>query len=89
MRLLSCRPICKTVSDAVYVLDVIYGFDPRDSQATLEASNFIPDGGYKQFLNENGLAKKRSSVVRIPFSGTYTPESIARSDFENHLNTLR
>ena len=77
------------MSDAVYVLDTIVGFDPRDRQATLEAAKFIPNGRYKQFLNKNGLAGKRLGVVRNPFSASYIPESIARSDFEDHLKTFR
>ncbi|CAK9315342.1 unnamed protein product [Citrullus colocynthis] len=44
-------PIARTLSDAVYVLDAIVGFDPRDAEATSQASKFIPQGGYKQFLN--------------------------------------
>ena len=82
------RPICWTVSDAVYVLDAIVGFDLRDSQATEEASKFIPNGGYKQFFNKDGLTGKRLGVVRNPFSYFYN-ESTAILAFEAHLNTLR
>ena len=82
------RPICWTVSDAVYVLDAIVGFDLRDSQATEEASKFIPNGGYKQFLNKDGFTGKRLGVVRNPFSYFYD-ESSAIPAFEAHLNTLR
>lgn len=60
-------PICRTVSDAVYVLDSIVGFDIRDLEATRAAAKFIPAGGYKQFLNEDGLKGKRLGVVRHPF----------------------
>ncbi|RVW38602.1 putative amidase C869.01 [Vitis vinifera] len=59
-------PICRTVSDAVEVLDVIVGFDYRD-EATRTASKYIPQGGYKQFLNANGLKGKRLGIVRNPF----------------------
>ncbi|CAN1307612.1 Probable amidase At4g34880 [Linum perenne] len=52
-------PICRTVSDAVYVLDAIVGFDPRDCEATNEAAKFIPSGGYKQFLKKDGLKGKK------------------------------
>ncbi|ERN13509.1 hypothetical protein AMTR_s00041p00218480 [Amborella trichopoda] len=41
------RPICRTVSDAVYVLDEIVGFDRRDRKANRTALKFIPAGGYK------------------------------------------
>ncbi|KAE8008711.1 hypothetical protein FH972_005200 [Carpinus fangiana] len=44
------KPVSKTVSDAVYVLDAIVGFDYNDG-ATWDAVNYIPHSGYKQFLN--------------------------------------
>ncbi|CAN0878876.1 Probable amidase At4g34880 [Linum grandiflorum] len=48
-------PICRTVSDAVHVLDAIVGLDENDP-ATREASKYIPRDGYKQFLrNPNRL----------------------------------
>lgn len=56
------RPICRTVSDAVIVLDAIVGYDPLD-EATKTASEFIPEGGYKQFLTASGLKGKRLGVV--------------------------
>ncbi|CAF2067805.1 unnamed protein product [Brassica napus] len=43
----SVGPICRTVSDAVIVLDAIVGYDPLD-EATKTASQFISKGGYKQ-----------------------------------------
>uniref|UniRef100_M0ZMX1 Amidase n=2 Tax=Solanum tuberosum TaxID=4113 RepID=M0ZMX1_SOLTU len=50
-------PICRNVTDAVYMLDVIVGSDPRD-EVTTEAAKYIPEGGYKQFLVEDGLKGK-------------------------------
>ncbi|RID77420.1 hypothetical protein BRARA_A00337, partial [Brassica rapa] len=58
----SVGPICRTVSDAVIVLDAIVGYDPLD-EATKTASRFIPKGGYKQFLTASGLKGKRLGVV--------------------------
>ncbi|PSS25996.1 Amidase [Actinidia chinensis var. chinensis] len=81
-------PICRTVSDAVQVLDAIVGFDPRDFEATQEAAKFIPAGGYKQFLNVDGLKGKRLGVVMNPFLSLLN-RSTAASTFEHHLNTLR
>ncbi|WCJ42171.1 Glutamyl-tRNA(Gln) amidotransferase subunit A [Euphorbia peplus] len=79
-------PICRTVSDAVYVLDAIVGTDYNDG-ATRGASKYIPYGGYKQFLNPYGLKGKRLGVVRNPFlSSSSKAESQA---FEYHLQTLR
>ncbi|KAL8556356.1 hypothetical protein ACS0TY_003968 [Phlomoides rotata] len=80
-------PICRTVSDAVYVLDVIAGSDPSD-EATTEVAKFIPEGGYKQYLNENGLQGKKLGIVRHPFVEKMhnTREFEA---FELHINTFR
>jgi amidase len=81
-------PICRTVTDAVYVLDAIVGFDPRDYEATKAATVFIPKGGYRQFLNGDGLKGKKLGVVRKPFLDSYNG-SIAIPTFEHHLNVLR
>ncbi|KAJ0010526.1 hypothetical protein Pint_34364 [Pistacia integerrima] len=40
-------PICRTVADAVYVLDAIVGFDHND-KATREASKYIPSWWLRQ-----------------------------------------
>ncbi|KAG8655841.1 hypothetical protein MANES_04G077750v8, partial [Manihot esculenta] len=79
-------PICRTVSDAVYVLDAIVGFDPRDPEATIEAAKFIPRGGYIQFLRDDGLKDKRLGVVRFPAPFN---DSTVLSTFNNHLEVLR
>lgn len=81
------RPICRTVADAVYVLDAIVGFDDND-EATREASKYIPLGGYKQFLKLDGLRGKRLGIVRKLVSSFATSSEVARS-FENHIQTLR
>lgn len=81
------RPICRTVSDAVYVLDTLVGFDPSDV-ATKEAARFIPHGGYKQFLNKNGLKGKRLGVVRNPFLLLFNRSSAVQV-LETHLQTFR
>ena len=41
----------KTVRDAVYALDAIYGIDPRDNY-TLAQDGKTPAGGYAQFLTD-------------------------------------
>lgn len=76
------------MSDAVYVLDVIAGFDPQDYEATKEAAKFLPVGGYKQFLNPNGLEGKRLGVVRNPFVSSLNKSSVIE-EFEQHLKTIR
>ncbi|KAL9391320.1 hypothetical protein Peur_015240 [Populus x canadensis] len=79
-------PLCRTVSDAVHVLDAIVGVDSNDNE-TKAASKYIPCGGYKQYLKPNGVKGKRLGIVRNPFlSFVSEPESQA---FENHLQTLR
>lgn len=46
----------RTVRDAVYVLDAIYGIDPRDNY-TLAQRGHTPAGGYAQYLtNKTSLA---------------------------------
>lgn len=82
------RPIARTVSDAVYALDAIVGFDPTDSEATQPASYFIPQAGYKQFLNKDGLNGSRLGVVRYPFL-PLSNRSLAIPVLEAHLQTLR
>ncbi|KAK9165172.1 hypothetical protein Scep_000363 [Stephania cephalantha] len=81
-------PLCRTVSDAVEVLDAIVGFDRKDAAATREASKFIPYGGYKQFLKPYGVNGKRLGVVRNPFS-SFPSDSTVIQAFESHLHTLR
>ncbi|KAI3446224.1 hypothetical protein Pfo_002889 [Paulownia fortunei] len=80
-------PICRTVSDAVYVLDVIAGLDPRD-EATSKSAKFIPEGGYKQFLNEDGLKGKRLGIVRHPFMEKIH-DTAEFEAFELHIDTFR
>ncbi|CAH2076759.1 unnamed protein product [Thlaspi arvense] len=69
-------PICRTVSDAVHLLDAIVGYDPLD-EATKAASEFIPEGGYRQFLKPNGLKGKRLGIV------------MEHSHLDQHIKTLR
>ncbi|XVE67118.1 hypothetical protein DITRI_Ditri08aG0134800 [Diplodiscus trichospermus] len=80
-------PMTRTVADAVHLLDAIVGFDPRDSEATAEAAKFIPDGGYKQFLNKDGIRGKRLGVVRHPFLDSLNGSIV--STFGIHLDILR
>ncbi|GMP64181.1 hypothetical protein CsSME_00025572 [Camellia sinensis var. sinensis] len=81
-------PICRTVSDAVYVLDAIVGFDPYDAVATRKASKHIPHGGYVQFLKVDGLRGKRLGITSYPFFG-FTNNSDISQAFKLHFNTLR
>ncbi|KAL9333235.1 hypothetical protein Peur_073374 [Populus x canadensis] len=84
----SVGPICRTVSDVVYLLDAIVGFDPRDCEATKEASEFIPADGYKKFLKKDGLKGRRLGIVRHPFE-IYFKDPVIVSTFDHHLEVLR
>lgn len=46
----SVGALARTVRDAVYALDGMYGLDPRDNY-TLAQEGKTPVGGYTQFLN--------------------------------------
>ncbi|KAF8034832.1 hypothetical protein BT93_C0990 [Corymbia citriodora subsp. variegata] len=80
-------PMCRTVADAVSVLDVIVGFDPYDANATSEASKYIPRGGYKQFLKAHGLKGKRLGILRYLYYNI-SGAAFAKA-FDSHVNTLR
>ena len=80
------RPICRTVADAVHVLDAIVGIDHNDN-ATIETSQYIPKGGYAQFLKTNGLRTKRVGIVRDFYN--IGNDTIAAQIVEQHLKTLR
>ncbi|TQD84083.1 hypothetical protein C1H46_030352 [Malus baccata] len=79
-------PICRTVSDAAYVLDVIAGIDQNDV-ATTKASRYIPKGGYAQFLRRDGLRGKRIGIVRALFN--ISGQTSSTPIYEKHFNTLR
>lgn len=81
------RPICRTVSDAVYVLDAIVGFDRNDATATKKASNYIPHGGYTQFLNPDGLRGKRLGITNYTAFGF--PGFSYSQAFSSSFKTLR
>ncbi|KAI5020544.1 hypothetical protein ZWY2020_045432 [Hordeum vulgare] len=81
-------PICRTVSDAVHVLEAMVGYDPRDAEATGMASQYIPKGGYRQFLNIDGLRGKRVGILRKDFF-RFAPGSIQEKVFRDHFSTMR
>jgi amidase len=55
----------KTVKDAVYALDAIYGPDPRDNYTSAQVGN-TPDGGYTQFLTSK--AALANATFGIPWN---------------------
>ena len=54
----------RTVRDAVYVLDAIYGIDPRDNY-TLAQNGKTPLGGYSQFLTTSDAL--RNATFGLPW----------------------
>ena len=60
-------PICRTVEDAVRVLDVIADYDPADDQTAWSTGR--KPTSYGAFLKEDGLKGKRLGVVES-FFGT-------------------
>ncbi|TVU39298.1 hypothetical protein EJB05_12711, partial [Eragrostis curvula] len=80
------RPMCRTVSDAVHVLDAIVGYDALDAEATRAASKYIPPGGYTQFLRIDGLEGKRIGVPDAFFQGIDAQD---QGVYKNHLQTMR
>ncbi|XP_015697226.2 probable amidase At4g34880 [Oryza brachyantha] len=80
-------PICRTVSDAVQVLEAIVGYDPQDAEATRVATQYIPEGGYRKFLNIDGLRGKRLGILRKDFF-QFPSGSVQQKVFDDHFNTL-
>ncbi|KPI45946.1 putative amidase [Cyphellophora attinorum] len=60
----STGPFGKTVRDAVYALDAMYGPDPNDNY-TLAQIGKTPEGGYAQFLADKSALK--GAVFGIPW----------------------
>ncbi|XP_076912034.1 putative amidase At4g34880 [Bidens hawaiensis] len=82
-------PMCRTVSDAVYVLDAIVGFDKYDARATRKASKYIPKDGYVKHLVSSGLKGKRLGVMReYPYFG-FGNDTETLNKFEKHFDVLR
>ncbi|GJM91695.1 hypothetical protein PR202_ga08097 [Eleusine coracana subsp. coracana] len=81
-------PITRTVSDAVHVLEAIVGYDPRDAEATRMALKYIPEGGYNQFLNIDGLRGKRLGILRKDFF-SFPSGSVQEKVFNQHFDVMR
>ncbi|KAI7729139.1 hypothetical protein M8C21_020522 [Ambrosia artemisiifolia] len=82
-------PMCRTVADAVYVLDAIVGFDMYDAVATRKASKYIPKSGYLKHLKVDGLKGKRLGIMRAyPYFG-FANDTKTLNKFEKHFDILR
>ncbi len=67
-------PICRTVEDAVKLLDVISGYDPKDSLTAKAPKKRT--GSYVQYLKKDGLKKKRIGVLRSFFGKEKVHEEV-------------
>ncbi|TRO54545.1 amidase, partial [Candidatus Bathyarchaeota archaeon] len=79
-------PICRTVEDAVWVLDVIAGYDPADP-ITKMSNGKVPDS-YLDYLNKDGLKGKRIGVFRYYTDQPTTDLEVLRV-FEKALDDLK
>lgn len=59
----------RTVRDAVYALDAIYGIDPRDNY-TLAQESKTPNGGYMQFMT--GKDDLKDATFGLPWNSFWT-----------------
>lgn len=72
----------------MHVLEAIVGYDLRDAEATRMALQYIPEDGYRQFLNIDGLRGKRLGILRKDFF-RFPSGSIQQKVFDEHFNTIR
>ncbi|KAL7610528.1 probable amidase At4g34880 [Lactuca sativa] len=82
-------PICRTVTDAVYVLDAIVGYDKNDEVETRKASKYIPHGGYLKHLKSGGLKGKRLGIVRDYPNFGFGNDTEILNKFKKHFMILR
>ncbi len=79
-------PICRTVEDAVAVLDVISGYDPEDSETAWSVGN--RPSPYSAFLCADGLAGKRIGVLRSLFGDKKEHEEV-NAAMERSLRAMK
>ena len=68
-------PMCKTVEDATKVMEVMVGYDAKDS-VTKNSEGKAPDN-YTQFLQKDGLKGARIGVLRELSNDNPDPEILA------------
>ncbi|KAJ5629919.1 amidase [Penicillium herquei] len=77
----------KTVRDAVYALDAIYGVDPRDNY-TLAQEGHTPKNGYTQFLSKKDALK--GAVFGLPWKSFWTlADPVQLSQLEELLTLIK
>ncbi|WP_308752672.1 amidase family protein [uncultured Anaerotruncus sp.] len=70
-------PICRTVEDAVAVLDVIAGYDPGDDE-TAWCVDKLQQGSYAEYLKKDGIRGKRIGVLESFFGKKDVHEEVNR-----------
>ena len=79
-------PMCRTVVDATRLLEVMAGPDSADP-LTSSSTGKIPQGGYRQFLDKNGLKGARIGVLRT--LSERSPDPQVKAVFEQAVADLR
>ena len=79
-------PMTRTVADATRLLEVMAGPDPADPLTSYSAGK-IPQGGYRQFLDKNGLRGARIGVLRT--LSERSPDPQVKAVFEQAVANLR
>ncbi len=79
-------PMCRTVEDAVKILEVIAGYDPNDP-ITEKSNGKIPEN-YTQFLDKDGLKSARVGVFRL-YTETPTIDEEVLALFNKAIEDLR
>ncbi|MCJ1394763.1 hypothetical protein MMC18_007643 [Xylographa bjoerkii] len=67
----------RTVRDAVYVLDNIYGFDPRDNYTAAQIGK-TPADGYVQYITDKSALK--GAVFGLPWQSFWTLNDPAQNE---------
>ena len=70
-------PICRTVEDAVAVLDVIAGYDRKDDE-TAWCVDKLQQGSYAEYLKKDGIRGKRIGVLESFFGKKDVHEEVNR-----------
>ncbi|KAJ6037204.1 hypothetical protein N7540_001483 [Penicillium herquei] len=77
----------KTVRDAVYALDAIYGVDPRDNYTLAQEGN-TPKDGYTQFLSKKDALK--GAVFGLPWKSFWSlADDVQRTQLEELLDLIK
>lgn len=76
-------PMCRTVTDAVILLGVMAGIDPRDKASSSSQGKAQTD--YTKFLDRNGLKGARLGIVRKSFGFNDAVDKL----LNNHIDEMK